>query len=178
MIGATPRELPIVRFQSEADARRWYSIDDAVMGGVSESRLSVTPEQTGIFSGNVRAENNGGFASIRTVEERLDLGDFEGFRIRVRGDGKRYKLCVKTEALFDGVVYQCGVQPRQGEWQTLDLPFDRFVPTFRGRVAGGADPLDFRNIVTLGLMISDGQLGPFRLEISSVAAYREGPAAG
>ncbi len=164
-------ETPVALFVSEDDASAWRPIDDAVMGGVSESRMSVTPERIGVFSGRVSAERNGGFASVRTEPRLRDLDGYEGLRVRVRGDGKRYKFCVRTDAAFDGVVYQCSFQPESGEWRIVDLPFREFVPTFRGR-AIGARALDPRAVMTLGLLISERQLGPFRLEIASITAYR------
>jgi hypothetical protein len=92
-------------------------------------------------------------------------------------DGKRYKFCVKNDAGFDGVVHQCFFQPPAGEWTTIDLPFDRFVPTLRGAVVGASGSLDRSRIMTLGLMISDRQVGPFRLEVAFISAYRA-PRAG
>lgn len=164
-------ETPVALFMSEDDASAWRPIDDAVMGGVSESRMSVTTERTGVFSGCVSAERSGGFASVRTEPRLRDLEGYEGLRLRVRGDGKRYKFCVRTDAAFDGVVYQCAFQPDPEEWRVVDLPFREFGPTFRGR-AVGAGAFDPRGVMTLGLLISDRQLGPFRLEIASITAYR------
>jgi hypothetical protein len=172
-----PDEVSIAEFRSEADAARWVAIDDVVMGGRSRSALSVTPDGTGFFSGDVSAENNGGFASVRSLARRLDLVGLDGFRLRVRGDGKRYKFCVRNEASFDGVVYQAAFEPAGQEWQSVDLPFERFMPTFRGKFVPAAGPLDRSRILTLGFMISDRQLGPFRLEIAWIAAYSAaGPA--
>jgi len=158
-------------------AADWAAIDDAVMGGRSRSVLAETAEGTAVFSGTVSDENNGGFASVRSRPLGLDLSDREGLRLRARGDGKRYKLCVKNDAAFDGVVYQSAFETRPASWQTVDLPFARFVPTFRGRRLDGEPPLDPSRIVTLGLMVSDRQLGPFRLEIASLAAYSGSPGA-
>jgi hypothetical protein len=158
-------------FESETDATAWSPIDDAVMGGVSRSHLTVTPERTGLFAGVVSIERNGGFASVRSAERRVDLGGFAGVRLCVRTDGKRYKLNVRTDPSFDGVVYQSPFQPSVGEWANLDLPFDRFVPTLRGREVAGAEPLDPARVLTVGFAIADAQTGPFRLEIASIAAY-------
>jgi hypothetical protein len=53
------------------------------------------------------------------------------------------------------------------------LPFSEFVPTFRGRTVPGAPPLDLSRVVTVGLMISDKQAGPFRLEIAWIKAVAD-----
>ncbi len=153
----------------------WVAVDDVVMGGRSRSVLAATPEGTGVFRGTVSDENGGGFASVRSRPLGLDLSGREGLRLRVRGDGKRYKLCVRNEAAFDGVVYQGAFETQPAVWQTVDLPFARFVPTFRGRRLDGEPPLDPSRIATLGLVVSDRQLGPFRLEIASLAPYGGSP---
>lgn len=149
----------------------WTAIDDVVMGGRSRSALTATPDGTGVFQGAVSGENGGGFASVRSRPLGLDLSGREGLRLRVRGDGKRYKLCVRNDAAFDGVVYQSAFETRAGSWQAVELPFAGFVPTFRGQRLDGEPPLDPSRIATLGLMVSDRQLGPFRLEIASLAPY-------
>lgn len=155
----------------------WTSIDDVVMGGRSRSALTAAPDGTGVFQGTVSGENGGGFASVRSRPLGLDLSGREGLRLRLRGDGKRYKLCVKNEAAFDGVVYQSAFETRPDAWQTVDLPFARFVPTYRGRRLDGEPPLDPSRIATLGLMVSDRQFGGFRLEIASLAPYGRSPGA-
>ena len=164
-------------FELAFRAGDWAAIDDAVMGGRSRSGLAMTPEGTAVFSGTVSGENGGGFASVRSRPLELDLSGREGLRLRARGDGKRYKLCVKTDSAFDGVVYQSAFETPSATWQTVDLPFARFVPSFRGRRLDREAPLDPSRIATLGLMVSDRQLGPFRLEIASLAAYG-GPTGG
>jgi NADH dehydrogenase [ubiquinone] 1 alpha subcomplex assembly factor 1 len=153
----------------------WAAIDDVVMGGRSRSAIAATPEGTAVFRGTVSDENNGGFASVRSRPLGLDLSGREGLRLRVRGDGKRYKLCVKNDADFDGVVYQSAFETEPMAWQTVELPFSRFVPTFRGRRLDAEPPLDPSRIATLGLMLSDRQLGPFRLEIALIASYGGSP---
>ena len=52
---------------SDANAEeilRWRVINDDVMGGLSQSRIELSPASTALFSGQLALENNGGFASI------------------------------------------------------------------------------------------------------------------
>ncbi len=49
---------------AEAEQRRWYAVDDGVMGGVSQSGFRVDAG-AGCFGGEVSLENGGGFASVR-----------------------------------------------------------------------------------------------------------------
>jgi hypothetical protein len=143
------------------------------MGGVSSGGAEITGDRTLLFSGEVSLENSGGFASIRSVAREWDLGAYDGIEIRVRGDGKRYKLNLKTGSEFDGVMYRVPFETVEGEWRTLRFPFSDFVPSFRGRTVPDAPPLDPARIVTFGFLISDKQEGSFRLEIARIGAYVE-----
>jgi hypothetical protein len=160
-------------FSDEQTAAGWFSIDDTVMGGVSSSGLEPTSDDSVVFRGNVSLENNGGFASVRSRPQVRDLRGYAGLALRVRGDGHRYKLNLKTDDRFDGILYRAVFDTRREEWQTISLRFEDFVPTFRGRTISGAGPLDLSRIVSFGLMISDKQAGPFQLELASIDAIRD-----
>jgi monofunctional biosynthetic peptidoglycan transglycosylase len=158
-------------FKDSAAGSRWSSIDDTVMGGVSSSRLETPQDGTAMFVGMVSLDNNGGFASIRSGRDIFDLGRFSGIELRVRGDGKRYKLNLKNDERFDGINFRVAFDTVAGEWTSVRLPFTSFVPTFRGRLVRDSVPLDPAQLTSIGLMISDNQPGRFCLEIETIAAY-------
>jgi monofunctional biosynthetic peptidoglycan transglycosylase len=166
-------EKTVVDFSDPQAMGRWESVNDVVMGGVSRSRLVATAEGTAVFEGEVSFENQGGFASVRTVPGRYPLEGYEGVALRVRGDGKRYRLRLRTGEGPEGMAYQAGFETRPGEWIVPRLSFSGFVPVFRGRVVTGASPLEPARVRGVGLMVADGQEGPFRLEIAWVKAYRQ-----
>jgi len=149
---------------------QWTIINDGVMGGLSTSNLELTEEGTGLFAGFVSLENNGGFASTRTEVQDLDLSPHEGVTLRVRGDGRRYQLRFRLDGSFDGVAYQAEFDTSPGEWMEIDLLFEEFRPTFRGRVPPGSGPLDPARIQQIGFLIGDKKEGPFKLEIAWVGA--------
>jgi len=148
----------------------WTSIDDVVMGGRSGSRVECTQAGTLRFHGGVSLENNGGFASVRSPAVTAKLDGHSGLRLRLKGDGKSYKLNLRTDLGFDGTQYQASF-PTTGAWQEIDLPFGAFVPRFRGR-AVEAPPLAPERIASVGLLISDRQTGPFVLDVAWIEAYR------
>ena len=76
---------------------RWIAVNDGVMGGVSKGGVRFADDGVLVFSGTLSLENRGGFASIRSVQEPVDLSGNEGLAIRVCGDGRRYWLTVKTD---------------------------------------------------------------------------------
>jgi monofunctional biosynthetic peptidoglycan transglycosylase len=161
---------PMATF-AERESPEWGSIDDGVMGGLSNSRLERTAEGTGVFAGRVSLANNGGFASVRAALGPTDLSAFRGVRIRFRGDGKRYRLRLHSSSGFDGIAYQASFDSAPDKWQEVSIPFSDFRPTFRGRLLDDVEPLDTGSIYQVGLMIADRQEGPFRLEVDWIGAY-------
>jgi monofunctional biosynthetic peptidoglycan transglycosylase len=155
-----------------AGAEPWRNIDDVVMGGVSSSDMLIE-DGVAVFHGEVSLENNGGFASVRSEPRDHDLSAFDGLVLRVRGDGKRYKLRLRTTPSFDGPSYQAMIHPVPDEWHEISVPFSDFRPVFRGRVLPDHPPLDPAEVKTIGLLIADKQAGPFRLEIEWIAGYTE-----
>lgn len=156
-------------FSAATNASAWQIVNDDVMGGVSTSSFNVT-NGVAVFRGEVSLKNNGGFASVRSSPARQNLAGLDAFVVRVRGDGRRYKFTVRTEAGFDTPIYQCAFTTRRGEWEEHRLPFTDFVPTFRGRVLTNMPPLDPASIVSVGFLISDNQAGPFKLEVAWIKA--------
>jgi hypothetical protein len=169
--GETP-DRAVFDFSSAAEP--WPNIDDVVMGGRSASEMRVE-EGRAIFAGTVSLANNGGFASVRSRPDDHDLSGYQGLSIRVRGDGKTYGLRLRTDRRFDGVSYQARLAPVGGEWEVVKIPFEEFRPVFRGRPVPDAPALDPTSIKTFGLIISDKQEGPFRLEIQWIGVYKEPP---
>ena len=126
-----------------------------------------------VFEGHVRLENNGGFASMRAATGTLDLSEYAGLELVVRGDGQRYNLNLRDNGRFDGVSHRVKFETRAGETMTLRLPFEDFKPTWRGRQLPDVDRLDTSGIRQLGVLISDKQVGEFRLEILAVRVYAD-----
>jgi hypothetical protein len=166
-------ELPLLDFASPGCLDGWFSVDDVVMGGHSYSRLSRAPEGYLVFSGEVILEPVGGFASVRSPPVRMPASAC-GVRLRLRGDGHRYKVNLKTDPRFDGFQYQVPCAPQADRWEVLDLPLRDFRASFRGRPVSDAPPLTAERVHTLGLMVADRQAGPFRLDLEWVRAYFQG----
>lgn len=163
--------MRFVDFSTETDP--WPTIDDVVMGGVSSSRMTIEGGAA-VFAGVLSLDNNGGFSAARSLDREHDLSTCHGVRIRVRGDGKRYGLRLRTADAAAGVSFQVKIRPRAGSWQELVLPFADFEPVSRGRSVPGHPPLDPAGVTGFGLLIADRQAGPFRLELAWIDGAREG----
>jgi nucleotide-binding universal stress UspA family protein len=144
----------------------WHPVDDVVMGGRSRSRVEPG-DGVLAFAGHVSLENGGGFASVRTEARNWGAAGAVTFVLRVRGDGRRYKLALRTGEAFDGLQYQAAFQPGS-DWSEIAVPVAAFVATFRGRAVAGAPALDPAQVRTLGLVVGERQAGEFRLEVASI----------
>ena len=151
---------------------QWTVVNDGVMGGISRSRITRTEQGTGLFTGRVSLENNGGFASVRTRLADQDLSSFQGVEIRVKGNGRTYQLRFRNDAQLDGAAYSAEFPTTVGEWTTVQIPFADFKPTFRGRQLKDYPPLDQSALRQMTFMIADKKAGPFRLEIDFVRAVK------
>ncbi|MBV5259464.1 CIA30 family protein [Synechococcus moorigangaii CMS01] len=163
-------------------AKFWGAVDDVVMGGISQSQLRLIPSGA-LFAGVVSTENNGGFASVRTQSllKPWDLSAYAGFRLRVKGDGQRYKFIARCENRWDGIGYSYSFDTQAGQWLTVDIPFTALVPVFRAKSVPQMGPFPAQHIYALQLMLSkfeyDGQLNPsfnpgaFQLEVANIAVY-------
>jgi monofunctional biosynthetic peptidoglycan transglycosylase len=149
----------------------WEPINDAVMGGVSEGFFEITRNNCLRFQGNVSPENNGGFASIKSIDGSYDLSGFTGIYIKVKGDGKTYKLNLRTTEFKSSYYYQQRFTTANEQWQEVYLPFKDFEPISRGRKVFLAPELSPDKVISFGLMISDKQFGGFSLEIESIKVY-------
>jgi NADH dehydrogenase [ubiquinone] 1 alpha subcomplex assembly factor 1 len=140
--------------------------------GVAVVDRAVRRRHRGLFRNRVE-ENSGGFASVRsgTLERAPEL--CEGVELRLLTDGKSYKVNLRTDDRFDGFQYQARIRCDGGAWSTVRIPFLEFTPVLRGRPVAGVAPLEPANLSGVGLMISEGQEGSFRLEIRTISAYRK-----
>ena len=148
----------------------WFVVNDNVMGGRSEGDFRVEQGELH-FSGRTNTDG-GGFSSIRSGSVQLDLSEYAGIRLRVKGDGRRYTWRLATTARWRGgeVGYWADFDTSEGTWSTVDIPFSDFVPRYRGTRLDGPE-LDRANITGMGLMIYDKLDGPFELRLASVDVF-------
>lgn len=58
-----------------------------------------------------------------------DLSAFDGLELRLKGDGRRYKLIVRTSSEWDTVGYTASFDTVQDQWQSVS---DTMNPWFVG----------------------------------------------
>ena len=148
----------------------WYVVNDNVMGGQRRGEFGIR-NGTLLFAGRTNTRG-GGFSSIRTQGPRANLARYDGIRLHIKGDGRRYIWQLRTTAQFRGqaVRFWADFETTADTWSTVDLPFSAFVPRFRGSDLEGYS-LDAGQITGMGLMIYDGQDGAFVIEVDTVEVF-------
>jgi len=150
-------------FQSpQPNALGWYVLNDGVMGGLSKSKLVLTDEGNGLFTGALSTENNGGFASVKQSFLQKEVSQFDRIHLRVKGDGKSYQFRIKSyEAQQYSYVQKFKTS---GEWQTITLYFDQFYPSYRGTILDRPN-YDGKLMAEITFLIGNKRDESFALEI-------------
>jgi NADH dehydrogenase [ubiquinone] 1 alpha subcomplex assembly factor 1 len=148
----------------------WNPINDGVMGGKSGCRLEYDPAGHAVFSGFV--------ASVRCHPGDLGRKSIRGYLLEVRGDGKEYRMGLRSDDPFDKVTYQARFHPCTGRWTSCHLAVADFQPRWRGHPVPEAPPLQTDRVRQISLMIADRQEGPFTLLVRSLAAEWDGSCSG
>ena len=158
---------------------RWSVVDDRVMGGRSQSRVLPQPDGSVVFSGEF-VVTGGGFASVRAnlPSQGFGLRGCRGMVLQCNGDGRAgYKMIVKTDTAFDGIMYQASFDAPPAS-ASFTLPLSSFRPTFRGQPVANAPALRGDAISVIGFMLSrvdaagrytDEPTGPFSLTVASLS---------
>lgn len=143
----------------------WYVVDDRVMGGVSQGKLTINEEGHAVFSGDVSLDNNGGFSSLRHRLTKKDISSYKSVKLRVKGDGKQYQFRVKSNR-FQRQDYITNFVTN-GEWQTIVIPFEDLYPSFRGRRLNMPN-FSGQSLEEIAILIANNKPESFELMIDKI----------
>ncbi len=164
------KSVTLFEFSGAADEPGWTAVNDGVMGGVSRGGAKLS-EGSLHFRGILSLDNNGGFSSIRSGGPIRDLSAAQEIMLRVKGDGRRYRLQLATDAQYrrSRVSYQAEFPTQIGTWLEVRVPLATLVPMFRGQTLSGPK-LDRSRVEEIGVSLADGNPGAFALEIDWIKA--------
>lgn len=167
-----PHHKTLDDFKKIQEAGTWISVNDSVMGGISQGGPTFSKKRQLVFSGKISLENNGGFSSIRTRGETMNLSAYDGIEMKVKGDGRMYYLTTRSNGRRM-VAFWSPIQPPKGEWSVIRIPFNAFYATYMGKKVP-LMKLNTKNISSVGFMLYDKKSGPFTLETDYIRAYKNG----
>jgi NADH dehydrogenase [ubiquinone] 1 alpha subcomplex assembly factor 1 len=166
--------LTLFDFNGAENAKQWQTVNDGVMGGVSDGRFKITDTKTMEFFGTLSLANNGGFASVRTKPKQFDLEKGDTLVAKVRGDGREYMLNLYPTRSQVAYSYRAAMPTKKDEWIEVKIPLDQFEATSFGRVVSNAGAVKPSEINSIGFMLGDKKAGPFKLEIEWIKVERSG----
>lgn len=189
-----PTEHLLYSFSKPAELKLWETFSDKELGGVSTAALTAFEghEGTAKFAGNFstdiadegsRVQRSGFCGMHTTVEgegEYIDLSEYDTISYRVYGDGRKYIANFRTENWIVGTknhdVWQAFLFARKGAWTDVDIPLDRFLLTWKGRLVESKMELSPQRIISLGISLAGGEKlqhhGDFSLGLHSISAKR------
>ena len=126
-----PANTILFNFTKDVNLNNWRVVNDGVMGGLSQGFFELNEQGYGVFYGNVRLENNGGFSSVRYGFEATDVRKYSKVCIRLKGDGKPYQFQIKDRSdRYFSYIYPFETS---GDWETVEIKLSDMYPSFRGR---------------------------------------------
>jgi monofunctional biosynthetic peptidoglycan transglycosylase len=154
------------------DGMDWQVVNDGVMGGLSEGKLTPNQAGTVTFSGMLSLENNGGFSTFRSRDLKLDLSSHLGLLLRVKGDGRTYQVRLATDAVYRGmeVSFAAEFSTQKGEWVEVKVPFADFKGSFRG-LDLPKERLETSKVRRVSILIGDKKQAPFEVELDFIRTY-------
>lgn len=164
--GECPMKLSMA---DNTEISQWRTVLDGVMGGRSTgNRFAQDRHMT--FKGSINT-NGGGFSSIRRSASRGDMEGAEGLKLRIKQDGRSYRLTFRTSAVFRGrsISYQRPIpQTPSGEWAEVTIPLSNFRTSIFGYEIP-APPFAANDVREIGVILADGIDGPFQIDIAEIS---------
>jgi NADH dehydrogenase [ubiquinone] 1 alpha subcomplex assembly factor 1 len=155
------------------DGDGWVVVNDGVMGGRSNGSIEFI-DSTMQFTGDV-VTAGGGFTSVRLQLAGNELTGSGSLVLRVRSDERAYGLALQDTAQTGRRSISHGANlivdgPADGAgWQTVTLSYSELRPSVFGQPLD-APAFDPDQAVEIGIIISDGIDGLFKLEVDWIDA--------
>ena len=154
--------MTIFDFTPDSDISDWRTVDDTVMGGVSDGNFKLNEEGHGLYSGSVSLDNNGGFSSLRYRMPSIRIEGATKAVLRLKGDGKTYQFRTKTDD-YDRHSYVSNFET-SGEWEEVEIELHKMKPQWRGRRLDMADyPAEM--LSEIAILIGNKREEDFALEL-------------
>lgn len=157
--------MTIFDFNKLSNTKDWRIINDAVMGGKSNSDFRLDTNGHGVFEGAVSLENNGGFAMVQYSFDVKKVNTFSKVKMRLKGDGKTYQFRIKTNT--DDYYSYVASFDTSGDWETIIIPFSSMYPAFRGKKL---DAINYpgEQLELIAFLIGNKKAEDFKLKIDNI----------
>jgi NADH dehydrogenase [ubiquinone] 1 alpha subcomplex assembly factor 1 len=165
----TPPGVTVFSFEAPDSVSGWSNVNDTVMGGISTSSAEWESGAL-VFAGAVSLANNGGFTSLVSpvsVGVGAAMAGAGEIVVAGQGDGRSYVLQLRSDVTGRRWTQTFTPPTTSGEvvlalsaFESSDFRLDPIAPV----------PLDVSSLDGMTFYSVDGQEGPFRLELTRIAA--------
>lgn len=140
-----------------------------VKEGKGHASFAILPHQTLLFNGELTQACRDGVI-LFSRPSPLGLRASDRLRLRLRGDGKDYKVMILQGSPKHAVLVQYSfvVQTHAGQWVEFEIPILDFKMHVLGRPHEKRGSDHVMNIRSVGFSVSDGRPGTFSLELGLV----------
>lgn len=120
-----------------------------------------------------------GYAAFRTRDrpstmfgkQLWDVEHYKYLALRVKADGRKYKVNVQTESIEYTDIHQHRLYTRRpGSWETVLIKWTDFVRTNHGFVVEPQSDMMREKVRTIGVGLTDRRAEPFEFRISKIWA--------
>jgi hypothetical protein len=154
-----------INFGSTGNAPSWYVVNDGVMGGLSTGDLEST-DRSIIFAGEISLENNGGFASIRSVYDNYDLSKYKEVEIKYRSSNYDFAMTLEMHRRFYMPYFKFNLPDTQNKWKILKIKLIDFEAYTLGRKLGyELDDESKKELIRMGFISNEKNAGKYQIEI-------------
>lgn len=161
------RESLVIDF-GENKTNSWSVINDGVMGGLSEGKASYQ-DQSVLFEGSIRLENNGGFSSLKGPFSAKNLSAFKTVELRYRSKGIPMAFTLENSRAWYNTYYRMGLPSTAGEWEVITLQLKKFEGQRIGQATGKKMDAAFASeVLRMGLINDAKGPGDFEFELDYI----------
>lgn len=167
-------------------------MSDNDIGGYSSASIQFVPrsatEPSHIFftgqisnkipTGETDVERTG-YAAFRTQDRPptmfgkslWNVDQYKYLALRLRTDGRKYKVNLQTESLVYTDLHQHRLYTRRpGQWETVLIKWNDFVRTNHGMVVEPQSEINKEKVRTIGIGLTDRLPGTFQMSVNRIWA--------
>ncbi len=155
--------------KSATKTSNWAILSDNVMGGLSDAQIEYTSNSV-ILRGSVSLKNRGGFVSLKSYFEKIDLSSFRTVKITFRATNQKYAFTLENSRRWYEPAFKHEFSAKEiNKWETVYLNLDNFVEEVIGQPTGKkATKSILENVLRIGISTNEKREGSFQLEIESI----------
>ena len=126
-----------------------------------------------VFEGVVSTDSNGGFTSVRSPDQQLDLRPNKRVLIRMRSEGQPFTMVLAHNPYWYQDQFRYDIDLETDEWTEVEIALNDFelhslatgYPTPTGEMMRKSDRSEILHVEFISKLFEDG---PFRLEVDYV----------